>query len=278
MPAFYAHKRFGEEVLATLPENISKGIQNHPIAFYLGTQGPDILFYHQPIRKNPIKKKGMDTHLASADGFFIEQAKRLLEDDYVENKEGVCTPNSAYAAYIAGFICHFTLDVHAHPHIYEKQATGISHGRIESEFDKYILRKNGKPIRGYNTAGMITAENGVAEACAKTMDVTLNQAKLAIKTIRLINGWFSSKCEAFHGFAHCVLKIAKMDHKFGDMFYHKKDEPACTDWNAVLYKDYLTALPKAKALIERYFSTLENIGKNGEIDEFFRNNYTGGTL
>ena len=278
MPAFYTHKRFGEEVIATLPPAFSVAIEKYPESFYLGTQGPDILFYHQPIRKNPIKKKGMDTHLTSADGFFIEQAKRLLEKDYVTEKDGSHLPNSAYAAYIAGFICHFTLDVHAHPHVYEKQATGVSHGKIESELDKFLLRKNGKPIRGYNTAGMITTENGTLEVCAKTMDVTQKQAKLAIKTIRRINGWFSYKHELFHHFAHFVLKIAGMEHKFGDMFLHKKDDPACADWNEVLYRDYLTAIPKATALIEEYFSTLPTIVKNGEINEFFRNNYTGGTL
>ena len=278
MPAFYAHKRFGEEVISAMPPAFSEILQKYPTAFYLGTQGPDILFYHQPIRKNPIKQKGVDTHHTSADGFFIKQAKRLLDGDYVENKDGACLPNSAYSAYIMGFICHFTLDVHVHPHVYEKQATGVSHGKIESEFDKYLLRKDGKPIRGYNTAGMINAENGTAEACAKTMDVTLDQAKLAIKTIRFINSLFSNKCEVFHHFAHFVLKIAGMDNKFGDMFLHKKDDPACADWNDILYQDYLSALPKAKALIEEYFSTLSNVGVNGEINEFFRNNYTGGTL
>ena len=124
MPALYAHKRFGEEVIANLPPSFADIIQKYPTAFYLGTQGPDILFYHQPIRKNPIKTKGMDTHLTSADGFFITQAKRLLNDKdekngaYVQNKDGKYLPNSAYAAYIMGFICHFTLDVHVHPHVY----------------------------------------------------------------------------------------------------------------------------------------------------------------
>ena len=278
MPAFYTHKYFGEEVIATLPPAFSENIQKYPEAFYLGTQGPDILFYHQTLRKNPIKTKGMDAHIASADGFFIKQAERLVENGYVTVQDGIYLPNSAYAAYIAGFLCHFILDVHVHPHVYEKQATGVSHGKIESELDKFLLRKNGKPIRGYNTAGMITSENGTAEACAKTMDVTLAQAKLSIKTIRTINGWFSNKCELFHHFAHFVLKIAGMENKFGDMFLHKEDDPACKDWNEVLYQDYLSALPTAKALIVEYFSTLSNIVRNGEINEFFRNNYTGGTL
>lgn len=278
MPAFYTHKRFGEEVIAHLPPAFLENIQKHPEAFVLGAQGPDILFYHHPIRKNPTRQIGVDMHHASADGFFIQQAEKLLETDYVTEKDGVYLPNSAYAAYIAGFICHFTLDAHLHPYIYEKQETGVSHGKIESELDKFMLRKNEKPIRGYNTAGILTTEKGVAEACAKGMGVTIDEAKLAINTMHKINGYFSHKWEGFHSFVHCVLKIAKMDNKFGDMFYHKEDEPACKEWNEALYELYLVALPKATALIEEYFSTLPNIVKNGKINEFFRNNYKGELL
>lgn len=278
MPAFYAHKHFGEAVLKTLPHAFRENLKKFPEAFYLGTQGPDILFYHHPIKKNPIKKKGMDMHLTAADKFFLAQGKRLLSENSVAEINGAYLPVNASAAYIAGFICHYTLDVFAHPHVYEKQATGVSHGKIESELDKFLLRKNGKPIRGYNTAGEITSENGTAKACAATLDVTESEAKLSIKTIRKINGWFSCKCEAFHVLAHCVLKIANMDRKFGDMFLHKKDDPACADWNDVLYQDFLSAIPKAAALIEEYFSTLPQIVKEGKIDVFFHNNYTGGTL
>ncbi len=278
MPAFYTHKRFGEDVIATLPPAFSENIQKFKEAFYLGTQGPDILFYHQPLRKNPIKTKGTEIHHTDAEGFFLKQAKQILEENGVVAHNGRYIPVNAYAAYIAGFICHFTLDACAHPHVYEKEATGIAHGRIESELDKYLLRKNGFPIRGYNTAGMITSQNGTLEACVKALSIRNAQAKRAIKTMRCINGCFSAKYECFHTFAHSVLKIMGIDHKFGEMFLHKEDEPTCVTWNEVLYQDYLSAIPKAAFLIEEYFSHLPTIVKNGKLNEFFRNNYTGGTL
>ena len=68
MPAFYTHKRFGEEVIAHLPPSFSENIQKYLEAFVLGTQGPDILFYHHPIRKNPTRQKGVDAHNTSANG------------------------------------------------------------------------------------------------------------------------------------------------------------------------------------------------------------------
>ncbi len=278
MPAIYAHNRFGEAVVATLPPTFQKYLAQYNEAFCLGTQGPDILFYHQPLKSNPIKKRGMDLHLASAESFFVRQGTRLWTEKLVKIQDGEILSDSPDAAYIAGFICHFTLDAHAHPDIYKLEDTGISHGRIESEFDKYLLRKDGRPVRGYHTGQQITPTNGAAEACAEALDVTVEEATLSIKTMKRINGWFTSTCAPFHGLVHAVLTVAGMERKFGDMFLHKKDEPHCTEWNPVFEKDFNVAVPKAAALIEEYFSTLPQIVESGKMNEFFRNNYTGGNI
>jgi len=275
MPAFYAHKRFGEAVIATLPPAFQENIQKYIDAFRLGTQGPDILFYHHPIRANAVRQKGVDLHHQSAEAFFLTQAQRLLDSDRVKEQDGNLVPASAYAAYIAGFICHFTLDVFVHPHVYERQATGVSHGKIESEFDKYIFRKDNLPIRGHHVAKQLTIENGTDTACALALDISADEAQLAIKTMRKINEMFACKCEAFHALAHGILKIAKMDEKFGDMFLHKKDDPRCDDLNPVLYQDLEAAIPKAAALIEDYFTRIHKHVENGKLDEFFRHMYTG---
>ena len=155
MPAIYAHDRFGEAVISHLPLSLRETLQKYPIALHLGFQGPDILFYHKPLKKNPIKTKGMDIHHIPANVFFIEQAKRLIS----ENER---LDPSPYLSYIAGFLCHFLLDVALHPYIYEIEDTGISHGKIESEFDKYLLKKDGKPVRGLNTANVYSSQNGTA--------------------------------------------------------------------------------------------------------------------
>jgi len=276
MPAIYAHMRFGEAVIKDLPPTFQEKVNEFFPAFLLGTQGPDILFYHKPLQSNPIKKKGMDIHLQPACEFFIEQAKRLIEENHVHPQDGAYLPIDAQAAYIAGFLCHFVLDVSAHPKIYALEETGISHGRIESEFDKYLMRKDGKSIRGDNNAKRITPNFGVAEACANVLDVTKQEAKRAIKTIKTINGWFCSKCEPFHSLAHVVLRWIKMENKFGGMFLHKEDEPHCAECNRDLEALFSNAVPKAAALINEYFANLDDIAKNEKINDFFEYKYTGG--
>ncbi len=273
MPALYAHLRFGEEVAKNLSVPYVNLIERYPEAFALGTQGPDILFYHHPIKANEIRKKGTFLHTLSGEEFFLAQAEKLLQG---ANGGDILTENAAFAAYVCGFLCHFTLDVFCHPYINEQSSEAVTHGKIESEFDKYVLRKNGKPIRGYNAATPIKDQNGTKEAVAKALDVPEENIALSIKTMRKLNGWFSKKCELFHGCIHLLLKIAGMDRKFGDMFLHKKDDPLCVEINEVLMQKWQDAVPQAAAIIEGYFGRLTEWIETQNVNmELFRYNFSG---
>ena len=275
IPALYAHLRFGEEVAKTLPPSFRALIEKYPEAFSLGTQGPDILFYHHPMKKNDIRARGTYLHTFSGNEFFLGQAEKLLASGG-ETVEELLENNGAYAAYICGFLCHFTLDVACHPYIDGHSTEAVTHGKIESEFDKEILRQDGKTIRGYNTATPILDRNGTREAVSKALDVPEENIAVAIKTMRKINRLFSYPCEAFHALAHFVLKIAKMERKFGDMFLHKKDDPLCVEPNRVLVEYWNSAISKASALIQEFFQTLEVFTKSGTLEnELFRYNFSG---
>ena len=281
MPALYAHLRFGEEVAKTLPTPYTEMIARFPEAFALGTQGPDILFYHKPMKANETRKRGTFLHTFSGNKFFLAQGKKLLESLPSNGAEQggveeIFTANGAFAAYICGFLCHFTLDTICHPYIDEQSCEAVTHGKIESEFDKAVLRKDGMPIRGYNTATPILDRNGTKEAVAKALDVEESAVSLAIKTMRKINKMFSKKCEAFHGIAHTFLKMAKMERKFGDMFLHKKDDPLCVETNAVLLEKFRMAIPQATALVQEYFQNLHVwVEKNQSENELFRYDFSG---
>lgn len=276
MPALYAHLRFGEEVVKALPSPYTSLIERFPEAFALGTQGPDILFYHHPMKKNDIRKRGTFLHTFSGNKFFLLQGEKLLKNVSSDKAEDILNENGTFASYLCGFLCHFTLDVACHPYIDENSTEAVTHGKIESEFDKYLLRLDGKPIRGYNTATPILDQNGTKEASAKTLDVADESIAVSIKTMRKINGWFSKKCEAFHGIAHFFLKIAGMERKFGDMFLHKKDDLLCETPNKVLIEKWKDAIPQASALIQQYFDELKAWVVNQKTEnELFRYNFSG---
>ena len=267
MPAVYTHLRFGEAVKNRLPERLQACIEAYGEAFRLGTQGPDVLFYHKPLKKNALKTYGMQVHLQTAEGPFVKVAKHLTRDG-----------GAAFAlrAYVMGFLCHFLLDTHFHPIIDDNCSDELSHGKIESELDKYMLRKDKLPTRGYNTATPISGENGTISAAATMLEVDEKAIEIGVKTMKKINGWFSSKSECFHSFAHLVLKIAGMDRKFGDMFLHKTDELSCASVNARLDDMWNATVDKAAMVVTEYFEKLEDTAASGKLENpVFQNNYTG---
>ena len=276
MPALHAHFRFGEEVAKNLPEPYVKAIERFPESFALGTQGPDILFYHKPLKSNEIRKRGSFLHTWSGEKFFLAQGEKLLAGAPDGDVESLLRENGAFAAYICGFLCHFTLDTLCHPYIDGSSNENVSHGKIESEFDKAVLRADGLPIRGYNVATPILDQNGVKEAVAKTLDVEEEAVARSIKTMRKINKMFSHKHECRHKLLHGLLRLINMEKKFGDMFLHKKDDPLCVETNATLLGKWQDAIPQASALIQEYFENLRVwVEEKRTANNLFRYDFSG---
>ena len=272
MPALYTHYRFGKTVEATLPPTLRETLAKHKEAFALGTQGPDILFYHKPMKKNDVRSRGVALHAVAPEGFFVRAAKEIVG----ARKQNNDTLADALTAYVCGFLCHFTLDISCHPYIDEHSQGTFTHGKIESELDKYMLRLDGLPIRGYNTATPLSAENYTVQACADILEVKEEEIQRAIKTIKKINCWFSSKCEPFHVLAHLVLKIAGMERKFGDMFLHKKDDIRFEGMGKVLQEKFENAVPAASALIGEFTENVCSIAANETLtNPLYQYNYSG---
>ena len=277
MPAIFTHVQFGKDVVATLPPFFSRLVEAHPQCFYLGTQGPDPLFYHKPLKSknNPIRQKGKDLHAVAPEAFFLRGAKLLLEDGENYDK-GSFKPQSKEAAYLLGFLCHFILDTTLHPYIDENSVNGLTHGKIESELDKHVFRKNGKRIRGFNTAKLFFPLDESQKVGAQFLSVPEKNAKKALKTMRRINGLFSNKCGLVHGFCHATLSIAGMNNSFGQMFIHKKDDRRCAPLFEELDKLYNEAVATANRVILEFFLSMENSVQNNKLtNDIFRYNYSG---
>ncbi len=267
MPAIFTHVQFGKEVAAILPKELREVTNRHPAAFYLGTQGPDILFYHKPFKskkKNPDRKKGWDMHAQPAAPFFERVAQILAE-----------RPSEEQVAYAVGFLCHFTLDSHTHPFIDERSVDGLSHGKIEAELDKFYLRKAGYPTRRFNAATLFFPCEEAKRASAALLGVPENTMQTAIHSMRKINGLFSHKSGLVHGLCHAALTLAGMNKSFGEMFLYKKDDERCKPLLPTLSKLFDEAIPVAREKITWFFDNLFTIAQTGLTDTFYRYNYSG---
>ena len=54
MPSAYAHLRFGWEVLSAIPTPYRAAAKNLTQLYNVGTQGPDPLFYYNPLVENAV--------------------------------------------------------------------------------------------------------------------------------------------------------------------------------------------------------------------------------
>lgn len=272
MPAVYAHQRFGELVFESLPESLKTAFEPYRESFSLGFEGPDILFYHKPFKSNEPKSKGMRIHLISALPFFVRSAK-LIQEQQTQDK--LSTPLSAY---VAGFICHFCLDNACHPAVYELEFTGVSHGLIESEFDKYLLLNDNGKAFGYNPARRILDKNGSAKASASVLDVQEKEIKRAIRTIRFINGAFVCRYKVIHKIIHLFLRLLKKDDSFGAMLIHHTDHEESQKIAPKMLAELENAVLPTVQLIQDYFEHIETTAQTGVMNEKFDKNYTGGIL
>ncbi|MBR2340856.1 MAG: zinc dependent phospholipase C family protein [Clostridia bacterium] len=272
MPAIYAHKRFGERIFEFLPTRFKDAFEPYKDCFLLGLVGPDLLFYHQPFKANQTRKKALELHYLPAKDFFVSAAKKICSQS-VENYE-----NTALAAYTAGFICHFTLDNACHPRVYELEDTGVSHGRIESEFDKYILRREDKQVFGKNHSKHLKASKRAVQAGASILDVKQDEVRRSVRTLKLINGVFSCRFKFVHRLVHALLKKMNMQEKYSGMLFFHEDEKGCLTINADLYKDLEDAIPLGVESIAKFFEDIETTAQTGAIDNIFDKDYRGGII
>ena len=264
MPTTYAHYSFGQEVYEQLPADLKRIIDEHRDLYDFGVHGPDILFYHHPFPKDDVYRYSNAIHDHSGRDFFTHRKEAFLHTDRKE----------AYLSYMMGFACHYLLDRACHSYIEAKdKATGVSHSRIEAEFDRYLLEKAGRtPAYKQDLTRHLhpTKENAEIISLCFPYDSTL-----ILKTLRRMVFWLkllqapSAPQRLLYG---QVARIPKVSGLY-DMVMAREADPRCEDSNLRLDKLYRRALKDAPEAIDNlvaYFCGGEEL--NGIYDDLFAYN------
>ncbi|ATW25720.1 zinc dependent phospholipase C family protein [Candidatus Formimonas warabiya] len=116
MPSLITHYLCGEKA-AQLLENTpgETVIKEHRALFNLGTQGPDIFFYHRvwPWTKSQgVEKIGHRMHEYQVGDFFSQAINYIINQ-----RDG---ERNRLTAYLCGYLCHYALDLYTHPYIFFK--------------------------------------------------------------------------------------------------------------------------------------------------------------
>ena len=131
MPANYAHHRFGKQILKAFPPEQRQCVQRFRRLFDVGLHGPDIFFHYNPYWKTAVGDMGKQVHAMTGAAVFPAACKAATTE--------------ASRAYLYGLLAHYCLDSVCHPLICGVSADGsVGHTELETEFDRYLLTKDGK--------------------------------------------------------------------------------------------------------------------------------------
>lgn len=244
MPSTYAHRRFGAQAAARLPEELRGIVSRHRALYDIGLHGPDILFYYHALRSNPISARGGAMHDQPGSAFFAA-ARGLLRE--AEDQE-------AALAYLLGFICHFALDSTCHPYV-EKytREQGITHCEIETEFDNQLMREDGLDPLRFFTAGHIRPTEENARIIAPFYNgLTTAQVEGALRGMVTIHRCLQASNPAKRWLVLTVMRLAGKYDGLHGLVANPQPNPDCAESGRQLEQLYTQALPLAVRLMTEY--------------------------
>lgn len=257
----YAHYRFGKDVLKLLPADVKKDIRSYPDLYKIGLHGPDILFYYKPLIKNDVSALGHEMHEAPAMDFFAPALEKIRNDPEDHGER----------AYVYGFICHFILDSCCHGYIAEKiRESGVSHTRIEAEFESMLMRKDGiDPTSHHLTCHIHPTEHNAAVIARLIPYVSSEEVLKALRSTKFYSSLILVPGNIKRYIVTTVIKLIGASDSLGGMIIGRKPDPRCADSNKRLYGMYNDAIKEAAEYILQFKDLIENGGSLP--DRYLRN-------
>jgi len=258
MPTTYAHWHFGQECIETMPDHFKKIISQHRDFFDIGVHGPDIFFYD--LMHKDLPAFGARMHSEAAKGFFENCCKV-----YIENNE-----KDEMLAYILGFLSHFTLDSQCHGYIdRKKEVSGISHNKIESEYDGHLIRLDGKKVNLTDRSESLKPDKNKARIIAYFMPYDQKAILRTTRAHRFIISFLNCVSEnKRHILEFLFTKLNMSNYK--DLLVGNEEMEECRDSNLRLDKLKANALKIYPKLMN---NLLDHINKNTRLNRYFDHNY-----
>lgn len=259
MPASYTHQQFGNHVLNKLDdEQVKKIIKNNLNFYNIGLQGPDILFFYQPLKKNPVNTLGNQLHRDIARDFF-ENALTYLK----ENKD------ERSLAYILGFINHYILDSECHSYVDKTMVNkDIGHFEIERDLDQRFMLINHEDFN-YSTPAHYQIDIETAKIIAPFFDLTPATILTSLKSFKRFNQLFACKSKFKRNVILSSMKLAKAKSYAGMVMTAAPEEriKENIDMLVTLFNQAINIA--AKEIIAYYYSYQNDT----EISKRFNYNY-----
>lgn len=261
MPANYAHYRFGQLVLTSLPIEERKLVLYAMDSFNVGIHGPDVLFYYKPLCQNAINQRGNRLHEEMAFPFF-EKAKEIYQGRNCPEED---------LSYLFGFICHFVLDSVCHP-IVEKtmKDKDVPHVLVESSFDRKLLEKTGKDPESFDTTQHIQLNETTIQDLVSYLSLGRNEAQKCLRSMRFYSHLLRPNNPLKRAFLRLGTKGFGVYDSVYKMVIPEKNYHELNESDSLLYRKMNESVMMAVSLIAN--SSLY-VKDGAALDERFKRNY-----
>ncbi|MBQ3295768.1 MAG: zinc dependent phospholipase C family protein [Erysipelotrichaceae bacterium] len=259
MPTTYAHWRFGCDCIETLPQNLKDIVNDHRELFDIGVHGPDIFFYD--LNHSEVAKYGNAMHNRPARDFFERAINVYKEND---------SDKDAMLAYMLGFLSHFALDSQCHGYVdRKKEVSGLSHNKVESEYDGHLMRLDGKPVNLVKRAESLKPDKFTARIMARFFPFDAKTMLRTTKRHHMIIAALVCKADLKRNSLGKVFRMLKLND-YKDLLVMPEELDICKDSNIRLDKLKENALKIYPELVNDLMNAIDN---NVELPPYFDHDF-----
>ncbi|UTC68418.1 MULTISPECIES: zinc dependent phospholipase C family protein [unclassified Treponema] len=252
MPDFYSHYAHGQKVFDLLPAEI-KGVISNRNLYNLGLQGPDFLYFHKPFKKNdnPVLDLASDIHNKNCTDFFNSVLNKIT-----------IRPNTDEFSYIMGFVGHFGLDSCCHPYVNSMVTEmNLNHAEIEMEFEKFLLKEDGKPPFKYKAHQYINITKKEAEAVAAIYrcllpSLTVDDILLSFSTFKKGKHFFYAPTDFSQKIRLTLFKLLGLYDFLNGHIMKTADHPQSKITNKKLFSLYNNSIQITAELMDNFYKKL----------------------
>ena len=198
MPNIIAHCWYGEVINTNLnAESLRSVIMKHRNVFMLGTQASDFFSaYHRMPWQSKKRAELVQGCLAKMHNDGINESFRYLFE-YARKKN-----SEIITAYVAGYVCHWALDMCAHPYIFystgsSKEPAGLYHQLFEAHIDYRVMKDNDLDPDYYASYKLIADKDHADDAIAQlyhdvlkdvyALDISKKEVRDSIRDFRSVH-------------------------------------------------------------------------------------------
>ncbi len=168
MPHIYAHNKMADFVRDNLPPNAKKLVKKYNQVYSAGSLGPDPFFVYPSLKHAGFGYKiGSLLHKQKTGEIMSSFIDTAMEDKL--NKD-------LFFAYIAGYLCHYSLDCASHPYVIYMAGKGIGHTQFETYIDVELMHYYGTDKHESPQYSFININEAQAIKIGKLYEIALDNA------------------------------------------------------------------------------------------------------